>query len=147
MRGDEDFFSVARTIPLVACRHVSHAQRKCSGKLCEVTFDSECSHTLVDRIQSIFWRNTSQLVIQELGWHIMRQHVALMTVRLLTNLYQLATVMVSVRYQDKGRVLNVIGTICSSSRAYLGEKVVKENEYLSAMTGSGSRTSAGFKEY
>lgn len=51
MSGEEDFFSVARTIPLVAVlvRWMMMLVRK--GR----TFDTEGGDTLVDSIQSIFY--------------------------------------------------------------------------------------------
>jgi hypothetical protein len=60
MSGDEDFFSVARTMPFVAVQgeiivlecHVHADERR-------RTFDAECCHTLVDCVQSIFWRAVS----------------------------------------------------------------------------------------
>lgn len=55
MRGEDDFFSVARTMPLVAARiyisgtqGVSHSERL-------FTFDPEGSDSLVYRVEGIFW--------------------------------------------------------------------------------------------
>ena len=52
MRGDEDFFSVASTIPLVAVR-VSHAKSPLMYAVLH-TFDTQRRYALVDSIQRIF---------------------------------------------------------------------------------------------
>lgn len=62
MRGEDDFFSVARTIPLVAvghqCIRVSKAELPLWTDGTEHvgdTFDSDGSDTLVHSVQGIFW--------------------------------------------------------------------------------------------
>ena len=62
MRGEDDFFSVARTIPLVAVEHQCIRISKTElprwvGGTEHVgdTFDSDGSDTLVDGVQGIFW--------------------------------------------------------------------------------------------
>ena len=52
MRGEEDFFSVARTMPLVALDRVS--SRLCRDALVKYTFYAQRCDTLVDRIEGIF---------------------------------------------------------------------------------------------
>lgn len=56
-RGDEDFFSVARTIPLVAERsqsvNGSASLRPCALEW--LAFDPQCCYTLVYCVQSIFY--------------------------------------------------------------------------------------------
>lgn len=55
-RGDEDFFSVARTIPLVA----SQGKSKSKGHdALRRTFDAKGGDTLVDGIEGVFWRMVS----------------------------------------------------------------------------------------
>lgn len=59
-RGDEDFFSVARTIPLVAAGPVS--MNIFSHHLLELAvlaLDTECGHTLVDCVQGILCKAIS----------------------------------------------------------------------------------------
>lgn len=62
MRGEDDFFSVARTIPLVAVEHQCIRVSKTelprwadSTEHVGDTFDSDGSDTLVDSVQGIFW--------------------------------------------------------------------------------------------
>lgn len=55
MSGDDDFFSVARTTPLVAKARQSAAISR--GETTQAfTFDSESGHSLIDSIQGIFYR-------------------------------------------------------------------------------------------
>jgi hypothetical protein len=50
MRGDEDFFSVARTTPFVAAQCQSIIDERCRG----TTFDAQRSDALIDSIEGIF---------------------------------------------------------------------------------------------
>lgn len=50
-RGDDDFFSVARTIPLVAFEGLAWVEE---GGASRLAFDTEGGDTLVDGVQSIF---------------------------------------------------------------------------------------------
>jgi hypothetical protein len=52
VRGDDDFFSVAKTIPLVAGK-VSVREKQQRYAVCRLTFDAEGCYTLVDCIESI----------------------------------------------------------------------------------------------
>jgi hypothetical protein len=51
MSGDEDFFSVARTMPLVA--DVDEHLGRCNGGS-KRTLDSQRCNTLVDSVQGVF---------------------------------------------------------------------------------------------
>lgn len=59
MSGEEDFFSVARTMPFVAEEEVSRLRGKygCMGS----TFDTQRSHALVYGVQRIFYGSVSQV--------------------------------------------------------------------------------------
>lgn len=64
-RGDEDFFSVARTMPLVAdfsCQHMSCPRP--APSLCLLALDAECSHTLVDGVQGILCPRESVIIMR-----------------------------------------------------------------------------------
>lgn len=54
MRGEEDFFSVARTMPLVAVTILSVCGRQCGKVISGQTFYSEGSYSLVYGVQGIF---------------------------------------------------------------------------------------------
>lgn len=54
MRGDEDFFSVARTMPFVAFER-SEVNSAASKAKYMLTLNTQCSDTLVDSVQGIFW--------------------------------------------------------------------------------------------
>lgn len=109
IRGEEDFFSVASTMPFVAI--TGQSAWPYVGELGRLhTFDTKGSHTLVDRVQGIFYINQSS--IPKLGDD---------------GPYQFAPA-----FRCNGAEL----ARCQfhrTSRPYLGENVVKENEYLSAM--------------
>jgi hypothetical protein len=50
IKGDEDFFSVARTMPFVAISGVSRwASGSCYIQI-KCTFDSQCRNTLIDGV-------------------------------------------------------------------------------------------------
>jgi hypothetical protein len=54
MRGEDDFFSVARTMPFVAKRKVNIWTRSIFKVKPERTFNTQCRDTLIDSIQGIF---------------------------------------------------------------------------------------------
>lgn len=54
--GEEDFFSVARTMPFVAApRLAGLAASFRSVRGLRRTFDAECCHSLVDRIEGVLY--------------------------------------------------------------------------------------------
>lgn len=53
IRGEDDFFSVARTMPLVAMEGLTTGQLTYQA-LFLLTLDSKCSNALVDSVQGIF---------------------------------------------------------------------------------------------
>jgi hypothetical protein len=55
IRGDEDFFSVASTMPLVAGMGGQLPGSLDGRASSSHTFDTECRDTLVDCVQGIFW--------------------------------------------------------------------------------------------
>lgn len=52
--GEEDFFSVARTMPLVAVTELAYLA-VCRSVEVRRTLDAECRHSLVDRIEGILY--------------------------------------------------------------------------------------------
>jgi hypothetical protein len=61
MRGDDDFFSVARTMPFVAAARISTDQRNELDEYRGTTFDSQRSDALVDCIEGIFFTECQSL--------------------------------------------------------------------------------------
>lgn len=55
MRGEDDFFSVASTMPLVAVQKLDLCVQFLA--LCELALDAQRGYTLVDGVQCIFCKN------------------------------------------------------------------------------------------
>lgn len=62
MRGEEDFFSVASTMPLVA-EKVSCLKWEGDCESANRTFDSQRSHSLVDGVERIFFLASVGLLV------------------------------------------------------------------------------------
>ena len=50
IKGDDDFFSVASTMPFVAAKVIRDLRKRADYIVRQVTFDTQCSDTLVDCI-------------------------------------------------------------------------------------------------
>lgn len=81
IKGEDDFFSVARTTPLVAREEhvrIEHFEDR-AGILEDVTFDSQRSDTLVDGVQGVFCNGLVRMDVSTLerppqGRQLVRRH-------------------------------------------------------------------------